>query len=107
MEFEIKRYIKWFFQRITRGFDDRETWELFYTIAKFLIPRLKRFKEVNNGYPNRLTEQQWDEILDKMIEAFQLSIKEFENGDFIDKEEEEKIEHGLQLFSRYFLHLWW
>lgn len=31
----------------------KETWNLDYTIAKFVLPRLKLFKKLNNGYPGR------------------------------------------------------
>ena len=36
-------------QRIERGFDDSELWNLDYTIASFVLPRLKRLKELNTG----------------------------------------------------------
>ena len=29
----------------------KETWRLDVTLAKYIIPRLKKFKELNNGYP--------------------------------------------------------
>ena len=32
-------------QRLERGFDDSETWNLDLTIAKFVLPRLESFKE--------------------------------------------------------------
>jgi len=39
-------------QRFERGFDDTETWHLDRTMSLFIIPRLERFMEVNNGVPN-------------------------------------------------------
>ena len=48
----------------------KETWNLDYTIAKFVLPRLKLFKKLNNGYPGREgmeTKEKWDEALNKMI----------------------------------------
>lgn len=53
----------------------KECWCLDYTIAEFVLPRLKKFKKDNNGYPGILSgEDEWDEILDKMILAFDYII---------------------------------
>ena len=72
----------WFFwQRITRGFNDSETWNLDYTIAKLVLPRLKRFKELTNGipgdfsikdrpyikFPENITDDEKTKIRDKVV----------------------------------------
>ena len=52
----------------------KETWNLDIMFAKYIIPRLKKFKELNNGYPGRDemdTPEKWDDALDKMIQAFE------------------------------------
>ena len=46
-------------QREEQGFDDTETWHLDKTFALFIVPRLKRFLEVNNGFPSGETEESW------------------------------------------------
>lgn len=75
------------------------------TITKFVLPRLRRFKEVEAGYPGGLTESKWDAMLDKMIYAFET----FE--DHWDKEltpkEWRKIHEGFRLFGKWFMDLWW
>jgi len=91
-------------QRLERGFDDTETWNLYVTIAGFVVPRLKRFKEVTMGYPASMTEKEWNESLDKMIFAFETMLNE--DGD-IDCCDNEKVEEGLSLFAKHYLHLWW
>lgn len=62
-------------QRCCRGSDDSETWSLKLTIAKFVLPRLIRYKELASeniiwgcldGDNAELTQ---DGILDKMINA--------------------------------------
>ena len=50
-------------QREENGFDDTETWHLDKTLALFLIPRLERFIQVNNGYPGGETEKTFNEKL--------------------------------------------
>ena len=66
-------------QRIERGFDDTECWNLYRTIAAFVLPRLKVFKEQNNGYPGNEeipTFEKWNDALDKMIYAFDYIVHE-------------------------------
>ena len=64
----------------------RDTWNLDTTIAEFILPRLKLFKKLNNGYPGKEemdTPEKWDEALDKMILAFQY-LKDWEYWWFND-----------------------
>jgi hypothetical protein len=101
-----KREEEFIEQRKQNGFDDSETWSLRDTIGRFILPRLKRFKEVTIAHPGGLKEEEWDEILDKMIKAFELLTKE--NGAFMLTEGEYKeFEEGMDLFRKWFLALWW
>ncbi len=93
-------------QRTERGFDDSETWSLTDTICNFIIPRLKRFKEVNNGMPNSLTFEEWNIILDKMILAFELTTRN-EGIRIWNENEREQVNEGLDLFREWFIALWW
>lgn len=100
----------------------RETWDLEYNISKYILPRLILFKKLNNGYPGHGdmdTPEKWDEALDKMIAAFQLSIDaddlhdkywEYEYTGFkkeLWEEDQAKIKEGLHLFAEWFQNLWW
>lgn len=106
------RFWRFVWQKLTRGWSDKETWNLEYEIAKFALPRLKRFKEVTNGYPGDLSEELWDEILDKMIFSLEYITKEFDL-ELTDisvtqmKEDSKKVQEGLDLFGKHFWHLWW
>ena len=53
-----------------------ELWDLDYTFADFILPRLKAFKKNTISVPASLTEDEWDDILDKMIIAFEYIITE-------------------------------
>lgn len=96
----------WKQQREERGFDDTELWNLDSTIAQFILPRLKRFKEMTDKYPNPdfSSMEEWNEALDKMIGAFHFMVEEkygcFDGPMFEDAEE------GLRLFAQYFGNLW-
>lgn len=99
-------------QRIERGFDNSETWSLNTTIASFVWPRLKRFKEVANGFPNCFgSMDEWYDVLDKMISAFEKyasydDVTMDMEMDEINKLEAE-IQEGIDLFAKYFFKLWW
>lgn len=91
-------------QRIERGFDDSELWSLDVTISKFILPRLKAFRDTAGGYPSSMTEEYWKQTLDHMIECFELHA---ECKVSYTDEEEKNIEDGLKLFVEYFGHLWY
>lgn len=96
-----KRQKKWKKQRKQRGFDSTELWNLDVTITKFVLPRLKAFKEEIIGYPANLSEKKWDKILDKIIAAFEILSNE---DPFLY--DDEKVDNGLKLFAKYYNRLW-
>jgi len=98
-----RRYKKHLKQLKKWGFSDSETWSLNLVIAEFILPRLKRFREIDIGMPGCLTESKWEEILDKMIFAFENIVKD----EIYSKTIDIKIGSGLRLFGKYFRYLWW
>ena len=65
----IINHIKWFYQRLTLGFDDRETYSIDYQFYKWLLPRLVRFVQLNDTYPNDYKSfEEWREELDMKIQ---------------------------------------
>lgn len=94
-------------QREERGWDDTELWNLDYTIAKFVYPRLKRFIELEpagwpaNDFP---TYEDWIEALKKMLYAFERMITE--DYETVGSEEYNKVQEGLELFGKHFQSLW-
>ena len=87
----ILRFFKFAWQRKTRGFDDSETWNLDNTIANFVLPRLKRYKELNNGCPildgfdesldenNDKMHEEWNRIIDRIIFSLERISKDDES----------------------------
>jgi hypothetical protein len=123
--------VRWFFQRLTRGFADNELWCLDITVAKFVLPRLKEcrkrlgqnkyagipgaiFDEVKD---DELATKKWLEIIDKISLAFEITLceanlcKTLSNSrncthtvsDMIKCGELQK--EGLDLFAKYFVYL--
>lgn len=97
-----------------------ETWSLDITIAKFILPRLKLFKKLTNGYPGTGemdTFEKWIKAIDKMIWSFEKILSEDNYygikicGNPNWKEEynqiQSKIDEGLMLFTKWFQSLWW
>ena len=112
--YNFKGYTKhfyWYFQRLFKGYDDSQTFSLYMDITEWILPRLIRFQELKNGYPMDYSEEEWDEIVDKMILAFELIIEEDMDFDPYDKTRYElrnkKIDEGLVLFAKCYKHLWW
>ena len=107
----IRRKIRFFWQRRTKGYSDDETWDLDVRIARFVLPRLLRLKELQNGYPFDLTEESWDEILDKMIFSFELVIRchglDEPPGEAWLGGLNEKYQEGMDLFAKHFMSLGW
>jgi len=91
-------------QRIERGFDESETWCLTTTIANFIIPRLKLFREINNK--KTIRDKKFYREIDDIIIAMELIVRN--NGARIFTEKEEKqVDKGLKILPKIFLLLWW
>jgi hypothetical protein len=91
-------------QRLKNGFDDSETWSLRDTIANFILPRLKRHREIIDGVIKNNGDLYED--IDKSIRAFELVSRD--DGSLILNEQEEKEYYeGMEAFQRVFLRLWW
>lgn len=98
---------EWSKQREERGFDDRELWNLDATILKFIIPRLKAFREMERwGTPCGISVGTWHIILDRIIEGFQLYLDDewttSAELDYIMK----KYKISMKLFAKWFCGLW-
>lgn len=83
-------------QRIERGFDDTEVWNLCDNILAFTLPRLKVLRTIVVAHPYDLTHEQWLETLDKMIKGIE---------DALD-EDNTTTNEGIKLFFKYFFYLW-
>ena len=109
----LKTKIKWFWQRLTRGFDDTELWNLDNTIAEFVLPRLKAFRNYTKGFPVEFNSlEEWQEAIDKMIFFFENIIDDewFWKTEHTKEELlelEKKMHECLELFCKNYSHLWY
>lgn len=72
--------------------------------AKFLRPLLEEFKKRNKSYPHDFTPEDWDNIIQFMIDAFIL-IEKDDRWSWTE-EDRETVVLGLKYFSEFYLDLW-
>lgn len=117
----LMKDIHWILQKVFKGYNDCDLWALDYHLAKLILKRLKAFKQMErSGYPVPVSENpknieiknedDWEKVLDDMIEGFEAFIVD-ENCDYefsIEKYKQlqQKTNHGLKLFAKYFGYLW-
>lgn len=104
------RFLYYTYQRLFRGWDDSELWSLDHSFALWIVPRLKRMKEIQKGFPANLSDdwedgfEKWNIILNEMIEGFVIKINEFDED--IDCGSNIKYTRAKELFLKYLDDLW-
>ncbi|OII61171.1 hypothetical protein BJP40_06490 [Streptomyces sp. CC53] len=56
----------WAWQRARRGYSERDLWSLDTYIAGVVGAGVQHLKEVKHSHPVEVTEQEWDDILDRI-----------------------------------------
>lgn len=84
--------------KVTVSRDD--IFSLDYTLSLIILPALKKYRKNLVGHPGELTQEEWEAIIDKMIHAFKRVI----DDNCCDSTPE--MEEGLELFGKWFFHLW-
>lgn len=125
---------KRFYQRLVYGYDYTDFWNLDYTIANFILPRLKEFRrraEVPNimsGFPVEMDpcwgtdfynetgctceadegHQRWLADIDEMIYAFESIVLDENSPGFnrMFQVDEARLKQGLAYFAQYLEGLW-
>lgn len=95
------------YYRIKLGFNPADTYSLDYSIAQYILPRLKHLKKGKRGHPSNMTDRQWDRELSKMIAAFNIIV----NGSYYGlggrrQPEQKIIDAGLDSFRKHYHSLW-
>lgn len=98
-------------QRLERGFDDSDTWSLDYTLACWLLPRLKRFREVTPAVPSSLPNMEaWQEILEKIEFSLQCTIDDLKplgQQKLVPLDQHPRWAEGYKLLGEWMMALWW
>jgi hypothetical protein len=87
-----------------------EVWDLDYTLAKYILPRLIKFKKVNTmSHPQEFNGmEEWHNVIDKMIWSFDKHLREDFNwrSRTTLQKEIDRYNEGLDLFAKHFGDLW-
>ena len=128
------RSVKHFFQEHIRGYSDEDCWNVAWFIGRKAVPPLQKMRdnfmgtamrrhtenrhgEIQelkrisvDGEPEALTEQQWRDVLDDIVFAFQWPLKldqpDFDHNSQYVNDGVRRQKRGLQLFSIYYNDLW-
>lgn len=91
------------------GFKDAETFSLDYTFALYIYSHLCYFRDncATLGYPAHLTEEEWHNILNDMIDGFKKYIEMNKSDDLLTEDYYDDMHNKMKLFIEYFPDLWW
>jgi len=68
---EVRTWVISKYQQFRYGVADSECWSLDYTFTRYMLPRLKHFRNMKRySYPPDVTPEEWEIILDEIIWAF-------------------------------------
>jgi len=121
LSYYLRKLLRWverhFLNRRSGGsklvFIDCDTWSLDDTVAELVVFGIKSLRERDIGYPAIFDDEgkEWKEILLVIQEGFEEYINihdcakyEFQSDE--EKQAQEKVEKGLDLFRKYFYNLW-
>lgn len=104
----IKQFFQHLFQRIFRGWDDRETWNVDYEFFKWVLPRLKRYRELSDGYPPDTTPEKWDVELHNAAVEVEFILKHYFDCDAAIEPKVAALKIGfLVWWAKRCGNLWW
>jgi hypothetical protein len=95
---DVKNEIKWAYQRVFRGWDDRVIWSIDWYLAEYLPVWLEELKNSKHGCPMimvpegddsteytdddwNIVKENWNKTIDIMIDGFR-AAKEIMDGEF-------------------------
>ena len=108
----IPLYFKQMHFLIKHGYDKYAHWETFNWFIDTMSSVLKKYRKIHYGYPWNMELDEWDAIIDRMIEL--LDLMDEDSQTYQDYEDYKKLledmnsakDEFFELFSKYFYHLW-
>jgi hypothetical protein len=91
-----------------------DIWDLDTAIAKFVLKRLKVFRNSSISHPTTMTMEEWVAVIDELIWTFewQLDVEsglpntDADNWQEINSENWNRFHNGMQLFANHYRNLW-
>jgi hypothetical protein len=114
-------------REVSISIDNYDTWSMDSTLSLLIHPMLVQLKATQHGHPANMTEQEWNEILDEMIWAFEQKCRDDWESDYYEYEDDnterfglklvwedragakahqERMSNGFKLFGKYYENLW-
>jgi hypothetical protein len=104
---DIKNEIKWAYQRVKYGYDERVTWSIDYYLCEYIPIWIRKIK--NHGHPIKTNQKEWNDTLESIAVGFESGLKmldsiSIKNNEY--KEWNKKFDEGMENFIQYFFQLW-
>lgn len=107
-------------QCFKRGYSQTDVWNIDWWFVKTVKSMLEDFKNVHWGHPTGVTDDEWESILEEMIDHLELmdeinaikslglTLETFSCEDYkkVDDIMTENKERFFELFSKWFYSLW-
>lgn len=88
------------------GFIPAMFYDLDVSLGMIIYSHLRYFKDnCLHSHPSGMTMEEWQSIVDKMIDAFKGMVVEDEYR--MSKRRKRALKQGLRLFIKYYQHLWY
>lgn len=108
------------FQRMFKGYDDYDVFELFSGFISRYNKILTDYRKTHYGYPADLTEEKWDAIIDEMLHHLKFMDETYVEDSLCEGMPEHWLPDNMmvyeimkrhkdeffKLFSKYFYNLW-
>lgn len=115
----VPKRIKWFWQRGTRGFSDRDSWDVHSWLAEIIPGAIARMREYDNSYPSIFIKKgkthdqakgDWHNVLKEIEDGFKAWQEIDGIGHDLPTDENiqrrKKFDRGMKLLHKYFDCLW-
>jgi len=115
----VANCVRWAWQRVFRGWDDRVIWSIDWYLARRLPAWLRRLKRLKHGIPMFCFEDmsddspsamekatvKWNAEIDTMVAGFEAAIRITEYEDTY-VEDMAMFKSGMRSFTKHFFDLW-
>ena len=104
----VSHNVKDIIDRALQGYTHVDIWNIDCWFIQQISRMLSEFKRKSRGcIPAGMSQDEWDAILDRMIFCFLEAEKTYEFPMRRNEYTKEMLKEGLELFCKYYGHLWW
>ncbi len=101
---DMKNRVKWAYQRIVRGYDDRLHWDLAEYLDPMIVAQARYLRDYSVGHPSSITQKKWNKVLDTIIKGFGEEPDAYHSKAW--KKYRKEREKALVLLAFYWDNLW-